>query len=770
MTVSTLHHHHYLSRRAGKCSTCCLDGSVSGCKSSHYVKELIASVSSSDNKRLQALLSSSTNTAINYQDKAGNTPLLKALQAGSLDCVRSLLAVGAAVDVNAQSKAGMNCLLYCVKEGLNDLAASLIANDKVITSVRDADGNSALHLACLVGDFDIANKLTAANKGLINATNNKMQTPITMAVKGWEKFLRVKSDEPLPFVPKQYREGAIDAGFGVCSPSIAASPGFGLPSLKVSSAFGGGMSPSTEIHTLQSIVGSYYTIVGADDSDTAKDDSDDMSTTDPFRCVRKLLGRVKSNEELRYSYYLKKQQVFASSTDCDSQKIVQMLIDTADTNLNGVVHNSNVLLQASDTALMTAIRSNLKDCAMMLIRSPTVDLNSLGEFGFTALHTAIVRGMTDVAHAILDRVTAINHKSLPPSGFGDNDKDVHEVTPLMLCAANSNVEILQRLLTFPDIEVNIVSNTRGTALLCAVKSNSRECVKLLLERADIDVNAAVTPRIAMGFGMRVDSSEDETPLLLACKKGCIDIVKWILEKESVNYQSSTGLSPLMVAVRSQHVELIETLLEYEGINIGATNTSGMSAVEIALEIGNEDIIAILLPGNQVKSSHHHHALLDATNRRLNHSCDVCRAPTILYYCRRCDWDICRGCFEQETIATTGTGTDTGTGANSSTNNNANNSTNSDTATTSLGVTASTSPMEVLSENDSTVTIYKRLANRKGNAMFQSISGTMYCGMRRATSGATSGFGLPSICGSSHNCLDCQFSQDQIRSSTMSTNV
>lgn len=101
---------------------------------------------------------------------------------------------------------------------------------------------------------------------------------------------------------------------------------------------------------------------------------------------------------------------------------------------------------------------------------------------------------------------------------------------------------------------------------------------------------------ALNSGNRVDASNGEpraTPLMLACKAGHVEVVKYLLGKGgSLYYQDKEGNYPLHYAAMCADPGALNLLLEWQG-NTGLTNLAGKTASDIARELGNEAVVLAL---------------------------------------------------------------------------------------------------------------------------------------------------------------------------------
>eukprot|EP00927_Polykrikos_kofoidii_P053812 TRINITY_DN48365_c0_g1_i1.p1 TRINITY_DN48365_c0_g1~~TRINITY_DN48365_c0_g1_i1.p1 ORF type:complete len:329 (+),score=67.71 TRINITY_DN48365_c0_g1_i1:102-1088(+) len=94
----------------------------------------------------------------------------------------------------------------------------------------------------------------------------------------------------------------------------------------------------------------------------------------------------------------------------------------------------------------------------------------------------------------------------------------------------------------------------GNTLLCiATHANDTELANLLLSRK-ADVNLA--------------KLDGDTPLLVACNSGSIDVAKQLLAtpRIDVNKTNPMGLAPLQVASMNGHAEILELILQQQSLN------------------------------------------------------------------------------------------------------------------------------------------------------------------------------------------------------------
>lgn len=122
---------------------------------------------------------------------------------------------------------------------------------------------------------------------------------------------------------------------------------------------------------------------------------------------------------------------------------------------------------------------------------------------------------------------------------------------IMRAIAKNNYEELCKLLREHAKNIGLPEGTSLLLIACA-ESNGIIAVKYLIEKANMDVNF-LCPKLEM------------TPLFMACKKGHIEIVKYLLQHPDIDPNKKvddSGLVPLHVTiVRPPKIEIIKLLLD-----------------------------------------------------------------------------------------------------------------------------------------------------------------------------------------------------------------
>lgn len=129
------------------------------------------------------------------------------------------------------------------------------------------------------------------------------------------------------------------------------------------------------------------------------------------------------------------------------------------------------------------------------------------------------------------------------------------LTPLIIASQEGYIKMVEFLLNYPEIDVNLNTNHGGTALIMACMTNQIEVVKLLLNHPNIDVNVA--------------TDRGATALILACFQGHRDIVELLLKRSEIDLsmRNNQGRTALDVAKVYGHKEIIQLMTNREGKNL-----------------------------------------------------------------------------------------------------------------------------------------------------------------------------------------------------------
>ncbi len=279
--------------------------------------------------------------------------------------------------------------------------------------------------------------------------------------------------------------------------------------------------------------------------------------------------------------------------DLDLSAHINTLHDIKDYRTNG-----------ARTWLMVACRAGHDQIVTLLIGAGA-DTNIQCSNGGTALHYACLSG-----HIAIVRLLAIAQY---PADV--NIQDIKGQTALMIAVKHNRCDVVQLLLTIPDINVNIQLDTAvsgATALHMALTDcPTREIAKQLINAyADLNIQdkEGMTPfMIAVQYGFSevvqdmmnfvnivqqrehnqepinfdIQDKLKRTALIINCYKGyscCSSVTKLLIDAgANVNLQDSTGSTALMYAC-DKHQDISVGLLISASANIDLLDSRGNTAL------------------------------------------------------------------------------------------------------------------------------------------------------------------------------------------------
>jgi ankyrin repeat protein len=133
---------------------------------------------------------------------------------------------------------------------------------------------------------------------------------------------------------------------------------------------------------------------------------------------------------------------------------------------------------------------------------------------------------------------------------------------------NNNVDEIKNCLK--QFDLNNVSDLGDTVLMASIRNNSLEILKILLES---------------GANPNISDSGGWFPLHFAVQKGCIDIVKTLIDfGADINKGDlNTERTPLQVAItsNSSNKQIIVDFLVSNGADLNKQNIKGVSSIRLA---------------------------------------------------------------------------------------------------------------------------------------------------------------------------------------------
>ena len=255
------------------------------------------------------------------------------------------------------------------------------------------------------------------------------------------------------------------------------------------------------------------------------------------------------------------------------------------------------------TPLMAAVETNnLKIVKYLLQNKAKVNVATLVD-KTTPLHIACYNGDKECAEILV------------VAGANVNAKNSHNITPIITAALYGNEEIIDYLKSSgavlnkdnaTELALGMISNgnSKNTGFLIELGANiniSDKNGKTLLhtsvENKDLrNTELLIKNGANPNAEMKTEDDNNITPLLLAVIADDFDIVKLLIENgASIDVkEKNLGAAPLDIAILLNKNNNITNLLIEKGADINSVMTCGITPSDIALAVGNKEILAELI--------------------------------------------------------------------------------------------------------------------------------------------------------------------------------
>ncbi|MDR0590496.1 MAG: ankyrin repeat domain-containing protein [Puniceicoccales bacterium] len=251
----------------------------------------------------------------------------------------------------------------------------------------------------------------------------------------------------------------------------------------------------------------------------------------------------------------------------------------------------------NDQAMINLLANRMKDLGLSFVHrlcSLFLNVDLLRDFIAFGMNpdVELYEGHTLLYHAL--RYSAISSESFLvllhayPSleedinrRIGGENTLLHFLAKIAYIPPQERKGIVESLLKYPEIDVNVRDSRGWTPLHWAVSDGQTETVKLLLAQPAIKVNE---PGI---FG--------ETPLHVASEFGQTEVVKLLLAhpKIDVNARGPIGGTPLHIASEFWQTEVVKLLLNHSA-DVNALDSRGWTPLHWAVSHGQTETVRLLL--------------------------------------------------------------------------------------------------------------------------------------------------------------------------------
>ncbi|PGH10978.1 hypothetical protein AJ79_05129 [Helicocarpus griseus UAMH5409] len=265
--------------------------------------------------------------------------------------------------------------------------------------------------------------------------------------------------------------------------------------------------------------------------------------------------------------------------------VVRTLIEQCDSI------GSNITDHEGRTALHLAANGGHAEVIISLLEGCDVlDADKQDTEGYTALHLAANGGHANAARALIEA----------SSGLGINIRDKKGRTALHLAAEDLHVKVIEALLQRDDIDVNAADKDGQTLLSITASFSCAGIIKTLLDKCE---NANIDTKDKGGWTAlhwTLKFSTYYSKYYHATRWGWLidsaEVVDLLLtHKIAVNAQNKAGETAFYLAAESGHTAVVQALLERcKNIDPNTVDAYGSTALHRATSNGYNDVVKVIL--------------------------------------------------------------------------------------------------------------------------------------------------------------------------------
>ncbi|XP_046346164.2 ankyrin repeat domain-containing protein 50-like [Haliotis rufescens] len=230
----------------------------------------------------------------------------------------------------------------------------------------------------------------------------------------------------------------------------------------------------------------------------------------------------------------------------------------------------SIVDRCGNSILHSAGRGGDVEVVQYVLSHDMVDINGRGSCRRTPVMLAAEKGHIAIVKLLVDK------------GGDMSLVDKRHENILHLACLCGQIEVVKYVLSQDIVDINSRGRKRKTPVMLAARNGHKEVVELLVKKgADLSLayNAA---------GSNV--------LHVACFKGHVDVVKYLLSQDTVDVNSRgwKKRTPMMRAAEKGHKEIVELLVN-KGADLSlAYNTAGSNVLHLACFNGHVDVVKYLL--------------------------------------------------------------------------------------------------------------------------------------------------------------------------------
>ena len=220
----------------------------------------------------------------------------------------------------------------------------------------------------------------------------------------------------------------------------------------------------------------------------------------------------------------------------------------------------NVKNQDGDTPLNLAVKEGRLACVEILLEIPSLgDVNSADKDGYTAIHSAVEHD--GKSYNECPQFMQLLLEKRPSANVNAAENEYFD-TPIHLAAGNNAWNCMELLLERPEANVNAPNSFGESPIHVAVNNKAVDCLQLLLKRREANLN--------------MKDDDGNTPLHSAAENADADCMKLLLERLHadkipvqmvLNDQNKDFVDVLNTSVDFPRVRQCKELLRQHGVEI-----------------------------------------------------------------------------------------------------------------------------------------------------------------------------------------------------------
>ncbi|XP_067685768.1 ankyrin-3-like [Haliotis asinina] len=501
-----------------------------------------------------------TGANLSVLDNADNNILHIACMEGNLEIVKYLIP-RKIIDIDSRGGRGTTPLMLAARFGKMEMFNFLLKTGANI-SKKDDDGENTLHKSCKGGNVDIVKDVITHRVLYVNSTDNNGITPLMLAAGyGSKVVFQLLIDRAADTSAKDDTDKTI-----------------------LHWACEGG-----NVEIVKDLLTQY----------TVDINSNDRKGMTPmllaaYRGKSDVLGLLIKKGANALAVDHRKRNILHLSCTGGHVDTVRYVLNQTSVDINSKDHIETT------PVLLAAYHGEIKVFDILVKNG--ADLTAVDECGDNILHCACRGGSVEITNRILmQNIVDINSK-------GDEG-----MTPVLMAASEGEREVFDFLVT-QGADLLVTDEDGQTILHHACYGGNMEIVNYILIQNIVDINSkddngVTAVLVAASLGNRevfdflvrqgadilVADDDGQNILHLACQKGNVEMVKYILTKKrlGINTKGSRGMPPVLQSVYYGKKEVFDVLVK-QGADLSVVDKNGDSILHLACRRGNVEMVNDIL--------------------------------------------------------------------------------------------------------------------------------------------------------------------------------